>query len=57
MLKNCSRYPEEQEVLLLPFSAFKIMRIFKEENLTLISLTEMIPEYELINLKGIDYNN
>ena len=55
--ENCSRYPEEQEVLLLPFSVFKIMRIFKEENLTLISLTEMIPEYELINLKGIDYNN
>lgn len=55
--EKCSRYPKEEEVLLLPFSNFEIRRIFKEEGLTLLSLKEIVPEYELVNLKGIEYYN
>jgi len=55
--EKCSRYPEEQEVLLLPFASFEIKRIFKEDHLTLISLKEIVPDTELINLKGIEYTN
>jgi len=55
--EQCSKYPEEQEVLLLPFSSFEIKSIFKEDSLTVISLKEIAPEYEMINLKGIEYYN
>eukprot|EP01022_Parablepharisma_sp_SALTPOND_P021350 TRINITY_DN415_c0_g1_i3.p1 TRINITY_DN415_c0_g1~~TRINITY_DN415_c0_g1_i3.p1 ORF type:complete len:980 (+),score=112.85 TRINITY_DN415_c0_g1_i3:156-3095(+) len=55
--EQCSRYPEEEEVLLLPFSTFEIKRVFQEDNLTLLSLKEVVPEYELVNLKGIEYYN
>eukprot|EP00826_Nyctotherus_ovalis_P050869 TRINITY_DN6295_c0_g1_i2.p1 TRINITY_DN6295_c0_g1~~TRINITY_DN6295_c0_g1_i2.p1 ORF type:complete len:622 (-),score=147.62 TRINITY_DN6295_c0_g1_i2:56-1690(-) len=55
--EQCSKYPEEEEVLLLPFSCFEIVSIFKEERLTLISLREVVPEYETMNLEGIEYGN
>jgi len=55
--EGCSRYPEEQEVLLLPFSNFLIKRKFKEENIIVISLKEQVPEYEVISIKGIEYGN
>eukprot|EP00826_Nyctotherus_ovalis_P035363 TRINITY_DN3035_c0_g1_i2.p1 TRINITY_DN3035_c0_g1~~TRINITY_DN3035_c0_g1_i2.p1 ORF type:complete len:833 (+),score=208.09 TRINITY_DN3035_c0_g1_i2:334-2832(+) len=55
--EECSRYPEEQEVLLLPFSNFLIKRIFKEDNITIVSLKEVVPEYEVISIKGIEYGN
>eukprot|EP00826_Nyctotherus_ovalis_P058042 TRINITY_DN7957_c0_g1_i3.p1 TRINITY_DN7957_c0_g1~~TRINITY_DN7957_c0_g1_i3.p1 ORF type:complete len:182 (-),score=68.12 TRINITY_DN7957_c0_g1_i3:94-639(-) len=55
--EQCSACPEEQEVLLLPFSNFEIMRVFKEDHLTLVSLKEVVPEYEVVSLKGIEYNN
>ena len=55
--EQCSRYPEEEEVLLLPFASFEIQRVFKEDNLTVISLKELVPEFETINLKGIEYYN
>ena len=55
--EECSKYPEEEEVLLLPFSKFEIIRIFKEENLIVVTLREVIPDYETIIIKGIEYNN
>lgn len=54
--EQCSRYPEEQEVLLLPFASFEIQRVFREESgMTILSLKEVIPDQEVINLKGIEY--
>jgi hypothetical protein len=55
--EQCSKYPEEEEVLLLPFASFEIHRVFKEDNLTVISLKELVPEFETVNLKGIEYYN
>eukprot|EP00826_Nyctotherus_ovalis_P009990 TRINITY_DN12651_c0_g5_i1.p1 TRINITY_DN12651_c0_g5~~TRINITY_DN12651_c0_g5_i1.p1 ORF type:complete len:606 (+),score=161.73 TRINITY_DN12651_c0_g5_i1:220-1818(+) len=55
--ERCSKYVEEQEVLLLPFATFEVMRVFWEEKLAVVSLREVIPEYETVSLKGIEYNN
>jgi len=56
-IENVSRYPEEQEVLLLPFTSFEIMSFSEEESLTVISLKEVLQEFDIANLKGIDYEN
>ncbi len=55
--EGVSRYPEEQEVLLLPFTSLEIHSMTQEENWTTISLKEVLPEVEVVNLKGIDYSN
>ena len=55
--EKCSLFPQEEEVLLLPFASFEIQRVFREDNLTLLSLKEIVPEFETVNLKGIEYCN
>eukprot|EP01022_Parablepharisma_sp_SALTPOND_P000827 TRINITY_DN105113_c0_g1_i1.p1 TRINITY_DN105113_c0_g1~~TRINITY_DN105113_c0_g1_i1.p1 ORF type:complete len:869 (-),score=80.20 TRINITY_DN105113_c0_g1_i1:1255-3771(-) len=56
--EECSIYPEEQEVLLLPFSVFEVKRIFKDEGkFTYITLTEGIPDCESETIKSVEFYN
>jgi len=55
--EKMSIYPEEQEVLLLPFTQFEVMSISTEEKLTIITMVEVLQEVEAVSIKGIDYSN
>jgi len=56
-IENISKFPEEYEVLLLPFAAFEIMGMYQdlENNLTLIRLKEKPSEISVENFKTVDY--
>ncbi len=55
--ENCSLYPEEQEVLLLPFSLFCVKRIFSDDRFTYITLGEEMPESSTDDIRSIEYYN
>jgi len=57
--EECSILPEEQEVLLLPFSSFEVKRIFKEGKFTYITLIELIPDEKNNgdNIKSVEFYN
>lgn len=55
--EGVSIYPEEQEVLLLPFTSFVIQSLTQEEKLTVIHMKEVLQEIDVAKLKGIDYYN
>eukprot|EP00826_Nyctotherus_ovalis_P051602 TRINITY_DN6455_c0_g4_i3.p1 TRINITY_DN6455_c0_g4~~TRINITY_DN6455_c0_g4_i3.p1 ORF type:complete len:412 (+),score=121.49 TRINITY_DN6455_c0_g4_i3:73-1308(+) len=52
--EECSEYPEEFEVLLLPFGCFEIKSVFKEE-ITVIRLMEVPSEVSTANFTAVDY--
>jgi len=52
--ENCSLYPEEYEVLLLPFARFEIARIFEGE-VTIVALKQLPSEVSIDNYSAIDY--
>ncbi len=53
--ENCSAFPEEYEVLLLPFACFEITSVFVEDGFTTISLKEQNTDIGLANLTTVDY--
>ena len=55
--EKLSMYPEEQEVLLLPFTTLEIRSVSTEGDLTVVTINEALQEVEAVNLKGIDYYN
>eukprot|EP00826_Nyctotherus_ovalis_P003154 TRINITY_DN10639_c0_g1_i4.p1 TRINITY_DN10639_c0_g1~~TRINITY_DN10639_c0_g1_i4.p1 ORF type:complete len:863 (-),score=194.43 TRINITY_DN10639_c0_g1_i4:27-2615(-) len=55
--EKMSIYPEEQEVLLLPFTKFEVMSVGTEGKLTTVKMVEMLQQVEAATIKGIDYHN
>jgi len=53
-IEECSEYPEEFEVLLLPFGCFEIKSIYTEE-VTIIRLVEVPSEISTANFSAVDY--
>ena len=52
--EKCSIYPEEFEVLLLPFGRFEIAGIFSD-TITTIRLKQMKSEVSMMNFTAVDY--
>eukprot|EP00831_Metopus_contortus_P022118 TRINITY_DN20043_c0_g1_i1.p1 TRINITY_DN20043_c0_g1~~TRINITY_DN20043_c0_g1_i1.p1 ORF type:complete len:239 (-),score=44.82 TRINITY_DN20043_c0_g1_i1:128-844(-) len=52
-----SAYPEEQEVLLLPFCHFEVKGIYSDGRLFYVTLVENIPDFMPATIKGVEYLN